>query len=66
LRYASKLGLEDQDLAGVRAGIDFSPQVGLRAFYWRGVNDDHDGTDPVAGYGGEAQLNLNAGPGISP
>ncbi len=66
LRYASKLGLEDQDLAGVRAGIDFSPQVGLRGFYWRGVNDDHDGTDPVAGYGGEVQLNLNSGPGISP
>ena len=66
LRYASKLGLEDQDLAGVRAGIDFSPQVGLRAFYWRGVNDDRDGTAPVAGYGGEAQLNLNSGTGISP
>ncbi|MEP7383188.1 MAG: hypothetical protein ABI910_15970, partial [Gemmatimonadota bacterium] len=66
LRYASKLGLKDQDLAGIRAGIDFSPQVGLRGFYWRGVNDDRDGTAPVAGYGGEAQLNLNSGPGISP
>ncbi len=66
LRYASKLGLDDQDLAGIRAGIDFSPQVGLRGFYWRGVNDDRDGTAPVAGYGGEVQLNLNSGPGISP
>lgn len=66
LRYASDVGLEDQDLAGIRAGVDFSPQVGVRGFYWRGVNEDRDGTDPVAGYGGEVQLNLNAGPGISP
>jgi hypothetical protein len=66
LRYASAQGLDDQELAGVRAGIDFTPQVGLRGFYWRGVNDDRDGTAPVAGYGGEAQFNLNTGPGISP
>lgn len=66
LRYSSDVGLNDQDLAGIRAGIDFSQQVGLRGFYWRGVNDDHDGTDPVTGYGGEVQLNLNSGPGISP
>ncbi len=66
LRYASAVGLDDQELAGVRAGIDFTPQFGLRGFYWRGVNDDRDGTAPVAGYGGEAQFNLNTGPGISP
>jgi len=66
LRYASKHGLLDQELAGVRAGIDFSSLMGIRGFYWRGVNDDRDGTDPVAGYGGEAQFNLNTGPGLSP
>ena len=66
LRYASKHGLLDQDLAGIRAGLDFSSLVGLRGFYWRGVNDDRDGTAPVAGYGGEAQFNLNTGPGLSP
>jgi hypothetical protein len=66
LRYASRAGLRDQELAGIRAGIDFSPMVGLRGFYWRGVNEDRDGTDPVAAYGAEAQFNLNAGTGISP
>ena len=66
LRYASEQNLDDQELAGVRAGIDLTSQVGLRGFYWRGANDDRDGTAPVAGYGGEAQFNLNTGPGIAP
>ncbi|MEP7343975.1 MAG: outer membrane beta-barrel protein, partial [Gemmatimonadaceae bacterium] len=66
LRYASAQQLDDQEVVGVRAGIDLTPQVGLRGYYWRGVNDDRDGTAPVASYGGEAQFNLNTGPGISP
>jgi len=66
LRYASENNLPDQELAGVRAGIDFSPVFGIRGFYWRGLNDDRDGTVDVSGYGGEAQFNLNTGPGLSP
>ncbi len=66
LRYASENQLPNQELAGVRAGIDFSPVFGIRGFYWRGVNDDRDGTVDVSGYGGEAQFNLNTGPGLSP
>lgn len=66
LRYASENGLPNQELAGVRAGIDFSPVFGVRGFYWRGLNDDRDGTVPVTGYGGETQFNLNTGPGVSP
>lgn len=66
LRYNGKHRLEDQDLAGLRAGVDFSSLFGIRGFYWRGINDDRDGTEPVAGYGGEAQFNLNTGPGLSP
>ena len=66
LRYASPHGLPNQELAGVRAGIDFSPVFGVRGFYWRGLNDDRDGTVPVTGYGGETQFNLNTGPGVSP
>jgi len=66
LRYAGAHNLPNQELAGVRAGIDFSPVFGVRGFYWRGVNDDRDGPADVAGYGGEAQFNLNTGPGISP
>jgi opacity protein-like surface antigen len=66
LRYDGAHGMADLELAGVRAGIDFSPVFGVRGFYWRGLNDDRDGTVPVTGYGGEAQFNLNTGPGLSP
>jgi len=66
LRYDGAHGMANQELAGIRAGIDFSPVFGVRGFYWRGVNDDRDGTVPVTGYGGEAQFNLNTGPGLSP
>ncbi len=66
LRYAGENNLPDQELAGVRAGFDFSPVFGIRGFYWRGVNDDRDAVVPVTGYGGETQFNLNTGPGISP
>lgn len=66
LRYAGAHNLPNQELVGVRAGIDFSPVFGVRGFYWRGVNDDRDGPADVAGYGGEAQFNLNTGPGVSP
>jgi hypothetical protein len=66
LQYSGDIGLPDQDLAGVRAGVDVSRLVGVRGFYWRGANEDLDGTDPVSGYGAEAQFKLNTGPGISP
>lgn len=66
LRYAGAHNLPDQELAGVRAGIDFSPVFGVRGFYWRGINDNRDGPASVSGYGGEAQFNLNTGPGVSP
>ncbi len=66
LRFDSSIGLEDLEVAGVRAGFDFTPVFGLRGFYWRGVNEDRDGPLPVSGYGGEGQFNLNTGPGISP
>ncbi|HEX7123893.1 MAG TPA: hypothetical protein VF178_16060 [Gemmatimonadaceae bacterium] len=58
--------LPDQDLFGVRAGIDFTRLVGVRGFYWRGAGDNFSETDPISGYGAELQFNLNTGPGISP
>jgi hypothetical protein len=66
LRYAGSHELADLEVAGVRAGIDFTPVFGIRGFYWRGVNDDRDGPAPVAGYGGEAQFNLSSGAGLTP
>ena len=66
LRYDGSLDLPDQDMAGLRAGIDLNSLVGIRGFAWRGINDDHDGTSDIWGYGGEAQFNLNEGAGVAP
>ena len=66
LRYDGGSGLSDQNVLGVRGGIDFSPLFGVRGFYWRGVNEDRDKFVSVEGYGAEGQFNLNSGPGISP
>jgi hypothetical protein len=65
-RFADEFGLADQDGAGVRAGVDFNQNVGLRAFYWRGVDDDFSEFQDVSGYGAEARFALNTGPGLSP
>ncbi|MCC6429714.1 MAG: outer membrane beta-barrel protein [Gemmatimonadaceae bacterium] len=66
MRYDGSTGLSDQNVAGVRGGIDFSPLFGVRGFYWRGVNEDRNKFVSVEGYGAEGQFNLNTGPGISP
>lgn len=66
LDFDGEDGLDRQNLIGVRTGLDFGRYVGLRGFYWRGVNDDFDDTRPIQGWGGEAQFNLNAGPGFAP
>ncbi|TVR59439.1 MAG: hypothetical protein EA422_14990 [Gemmatimonadales bacterium] len=64
--FDSRLRLPRQYTAGGRAGIDLNQNVGLRAFYWRGVNDDIDEWDDLDSYGAELQFALNTGPGISP
>ncbi|MDE0234376.1 MAG: procyclic acidic repetitive family protein [bacterium] len=51
-------GIDDQAIAGFRAGFELGPSVGLRGFYWRGVDDRHAWEDGIRGYGGEAQFNL--------
>lgn len=62
--FDESFGLEDHGIAGFRAGFDVGRSVGLRGFYWRGVEDGYgswDG-DALRGYGGEAQFNLGFGP----
>ncbi|CAN5787386.1 hypothetical protein BH23GEM9_BH23GEM9_36370 [soil metagenome] len=66
LEWDDALDLDRQNLAGVRAGIDLNSYVGVRGFYWRGVNDDFDATEDISSYGGEAQFNLNRGTGLVP
>lgn len=66
LNFSDDVGLPSQELAGVRLGLDVADYVGLRGFYLRGINDDRSGVAPIQAFGGEAQLNLNAGNGVTP
>jgi hypothetical protein len=66
LDFADELNLARQNLLGVRAGLDLNRLVGVRGFFWRGINEDFNEATPIQGYGGEVQLNLGAGTGIVP
>ena len=66
IEFADELRLGRQYAAGARAGVDLNQNVGLRAFAWRGVDDDISEWMEIEGYGAEAQFALNTGPGVSP
>ncbi|MFN2420299.1 MAG: outer membrane beta-barrel protein [Gemmatimonadota bacterium] len=66
LSFDDDFDLEDQNVAGVRAGLNLGPYVGVRGIYLRGVNDDLDDFEEFEGYGGEASFNLNRGEGFTP
>ena len=65
LHFHDSAGISDQDLIGVRTGVDLGTYLGLRGYYWRGM-DGLDDIDPIQGYGGELQFLLNSGPGVRP
>ena len=60
------LSLDDQAVAGVRAGFDAGPFLALRGFWWRGVTEGLDDWEGIQGYGGEAQLILGGLTELSP
>lgn len=64
--FGSRTGLRDQDLAGVRLGLDIRDYAGISGFYWRGVDRENSKAAPVQAFGAEAQLNLNSGRGLTP
>jgi hypothetical protein len=64
--FGSRTGLRDQDLAGVRLGLDLRDYAGISGFYWRGIDRENSKAAPVQAYGAEAQLNLNSGRGLTP
>ena len=66
LNFGDAIGLENQQLLGARVGVDLARTVGIRGFYWRGMEDGFARTTPVQSWGAEAQLQLNPGPGLSP
>lgn len=58
--------LRDQDLAGVRAGVDIGRYVGVRGFYWRGTDKNFKRFESLQSWGGELQFRLNSSPGLTP
>ncbi|MEO7999868.1 MAG: outer membrane beta-barrel protein, partial [Gemmatimonadaceae bacterium] len=63
---ANATALRNQELAGVRAGIDVGRYVGVRGFYWRGTDKDFKRTQSLQSWGGELQFRLNSSPGLTP
>lgn len=49
-----------QDLAGLTAGFFFGRGTILRGYYWKGITDGWDDTEPIESYGGEVQFDLFA------
>lgn len=58
---------ETQRVAGVHAGIDLGPYVGVRGFYWRGIEEDETfKMDDLQAYGGEVKFRLGSSMSLTP
>lgn len=67
INWDDNLPYRETRYAGGSAGFDFGPYVGLRAFYWQGLDEDElTERDDIAIYGGEVRTQLNAGTGLIP
>lgn len=65
--FDDELAIGDQDAWGGRVGFDFGSFFGLRGMYWHGTEEDELGDfSDFTAWGGEAQFNLGAGPGVNP
>ena len=56
--FAPALGYQNsQRMSGVSAGLDFGPYVGVRGFYWRGLDDGNSvAFSDLQAYGGELEM----------
>jgi len=67
IQFHESLPYRDTWMAGANAGIDLGPYVGLRGFYWRGIEDGElTSFDKLAMYGGEVRMRLNTATGLVP
>lgn len=57
--FADSTHLPTQEMLGGSVAIDFGRGVLFRGYYWQGINEDLDATDPMFGYGGEIQFDVN-------
>lgn len=67
LDFGKGLPYANTKYAGVATGFNFGPYVGLRAFYWRGLEDNFTSKfTKLALYGGEGKFKLGNGQGLTP
>ncbi len=65
--FHDDLPFRDTWMAGVSAGMDFGPYVGIRGFYWQGLEDEKlTEFDKISMYGGEMRMRLNTNTGVVP
>ena len=65
-QFADSTHLPTQEMFGGSVAIDFGRGVLFRGYYWQGVNEDLDATDPMFGYGGEIQFDVNLFSAVKP
>lgn len=67
MNFDDALGYRDTWMAGVSAGIDLGPYIGIRGFYWQSLQDgEATKFDHLAMYGGELNMRLNVNTGLVP
>jgi len=66
MNFHKELSYRDTRILGASAGFDFGPYVGLRGFYWQGVENSWTTRDDLAMWGGEMRMKLNTAGGLVP
>ncbi|GHB72541.1 hypothetical protein [Persicitalea jodogahamensis] len=67
LNFGKSLPYANTRYAGVSTGLNFGPYVGIRGFYWRGLEDGYFSQfSKLALYGGEGKFKLGTGQGLTP
>ncbi len=67
INFDEDLGFKtDQRFAGLFAGINLGPFLGVRGFYWRGIESGLFDFDRLQAYGGELRFELATGQSLSP
>ena len=66
MNFHKNLIYRDTRVIGASAGFDFGPYVGLRGFYWQGMESSWTKRDDLAMWGGEMRMRLNTSGGMVP
>lgn len=67
MRFHENLPYRNATMAGINAGIDIGPYIGLRGFYSQALQDgEFTKFDKLSIYGGEMRMRLNANTGLVP